>query len=101
MDASSLIGNGQSLSSQKEQIMNQVRAELAVANAQELLNKMNEKCFAKCIAKPGTRLDGSDQTCLAKCMDRYMDAWNITSKAYHSRMRSMGGAAAVGGDGMY
>lgn len=48
---------------------------------------MQEKCFEKCITKPGTKLDGSDQSCLVKCMDRYMDAWNMVSKTYHSRVQ--------------
>ncbi|KAI3655930.1 hypothetical protein MP638_002635 [Amoeboaphelidium occidentale] len=71
----------------KDQIMQQVQAEMAMANAQELLSKMNEKCFAKCVTRPSSRLDGSEQTCLTKCMERYMDAWNIVSKAYHNRMQ--------------
>jgi import inner membrane translocase subunit TIM13 len=75
-----------SLLAQKDQIMNQVKAELALANAQELLSKLNEKCFEKCIGKPGSKLDSSEQNCLAKCMDRYMEAWNLVSKAYFSRM---------------
>lgn len=67
--------------------MDQVRNELALANAQELINKINEKCFSKCVTKPGYLLDKSEQTCLAKCMDRYMDAWNIVSKSYISRIQ--------------
>ncbi|KAI3654475.1 hypothetical protein MP228_000529 [Amoeboaphelidium protococcarum] len=79
--------NGAQVLQQKDQIMDQVRAEMAVLNAQELLNTMNDKCFKKCVTKPGTKLDSSEQTCLAKCMDRYMDAWNIVSKAYHFRVQ--------------
>ncbi|KAI9138424.1 Tim10/DDP family zinc finger protein, partial [Paraphysoderma sedebokerense] len=77
----------------KQQIMDQVKSELALANAQELVNKMGDKCFNKCITKPGARLDSSEQTCLAKCMDRYMEAWNIVSKSYIGRaQREAGGS---------
>ncbi|KAJ9592693.1 hypothetical protein L9F63_015637 [Diploptera punctata] len=74
-------------SAQREEIMEQVKQQIAVANAQELLTKMTEKCFKKCINKPGTTLDSSEQKCIAMCMDRYMDAWNLVSKAYSSRIQ--------------
>eukprot|EP00794_Sanderia_malayensis_P000536 gene535-1189_t len=72
---------------QKNQVMEQVRNQVAVANAQELLQKMSDKCFKKCIYRPGTSLDGSDQKCIAMCMDRYMDAWNVVSKTYTTRLQ--------------
>lgn len=68
---------------QKDELMDQVKQQIAVANAQELLQvridqtklccaweilpishflqKMTEKCFKKCINKPGTSLDNSEQ----------------------------------------
>ncbi|ETW82940.1 mitochondrial import inner membrane translocase, partial [Heterobasidion irregulare TC 32-1] len=70
----------------KEAVMASVRNELALVNAQELMNKANEKCFAKCVTKPSTSLSGSEETCLARCLDRYMEAFNIVSRAYTSRI---------------
>jgi len=66
--------------------MNSVRGEMALLNAQELMNKSNEKCFAKCVTKPSTSLSGSEETCLSRCLDRYMEAFNIVSKAYITRL---------------
>ncbi|XP_024595732.1 mitochondrial import inner membrane translocase subunit Tim13 isoform X1 [Neophocaena asiaeorientalis asiaeorientalis] len=43
-------------------IMEQVKVQIAVANAQELLQRMTDKCFRKCIGKPGGSLDNSEQT---------------------------------------
>lgn len=57
-------------SSQKDELMNQVRQQMIIANTQELLGKMTEKCFKKCISKPGSELDNSEQKCIAMCMDR-------------------------------
>ncbi|XP_063776154.1 mitochondrial import inner membrane translocase subunit Tim13 [Pseudophryne corroboree] len=68
-------------------IMEQVKVQIAVANAQELLQRMTDKCFRKCIGKPGGSLDNSEQKCIAMCMDRYMDAWGTVSKAYNSRLQ--------------
>ncbi|XP_056644599.1 mitochondrial import inner membrane translocase subunit Tim13 [Diorhabda carinulata] len=72
---------------QKDELMDNVKQQIAVANAQELLTKMTEKCFKKCISKPGTSLDSSEQKCVAMCMDRYMDSWNLVSKAYSMRIQ--------------
>ncbi|KAG6873234.1 hypothetical protein C0995_001252 [Termitomyces sp. Mi166 len=52
------------VTARKEAIMAQVRTELALANAQELINKANEQCYAKCITKPGESLSGSEQSTL-------------------------------------
>ncbi|KAF9132468.1 Tim10/DDP family zinc finger-domain-containing protein [Linnemannia elongata] len=88
--------SGGSMEAKKQQVMDQVRSELALANAQELINKINEKCFARCVTKPSTSLGGSEQTCLSNCMDRYMEAWNIVSRTYINRVQresqNMGGA---------
>ncbi|KAJ8929106.1 hypothetical protein NQ314_018220 [Rhamnusium bicolor] len=48
---------------------------------------MTEKCFKKCISKPGASLDSSEQKCIAMCMDTYMDSWNLISKAYSRRIQ--------------
>nr|CAI5817651.1 unnamed protein product [Callosobruchus analis] len=72
---------------QRDELMDQVKQQIAVANAQELLTKMTEKCFKKCVNKPGTSLDSSEQKCVAMCMDRYMDSWNLISKAYGLRIQ--------------
>ena len=75
-------------SNQKSDLMDQVKQQIALANAQELLTKMTQKCFSKvrkiaklypvneitlvfqCVSRPGTELDSSEQKCVAMCMDR-------------------------------
>ncbi|CAE6377003.1 unnamed protein product [Rhizoctonia solani] len=48
--------------------------------------KINEKCFAKCVTKPSTSLGSSEETCLSRCMDRYMEAFNVVSQSYVARI---------------
>nr|CAH8862081.1 unnamed protein product [Trichobilharzia regenti] len=72
---------------QKGQLMEQMRAEVALASARELLEKMSDKCFEKCVSKPGTSLDNSEQKCIGLCMDRYVEAWNLVSKVFAARIR--------------
>jgi len=66
--------------------MTTVRREVALASAQELMNKASERCFTKCIIKPGDYLSSSEQTCLSRCLDRYMEAFNIVSRTYIARV---------------
>jgi len=73
-------------SANKDEIMDQVKQQIAVVNAQELLTKMTQKCFNKCVTKPGSSLDSGEQKCVAMCMDRYMDAWNLVSRSYGNRL---------------
>lgn len=106
-------------SQQKDQLMSEVKQQIAVANAQELLTvstttndlrrvtfhqnnqfnisfllqKMTEKCFKKCVAKPGTSLGNSEQKCIAMCMDRFMDSWNLISRTYVKRIQQEQGGA--------
>lgn len=81
------MSSGTLSSSQKGELMDQVKQQIAVANAQELLTKMTEKCFKKCVNKPGTILDASEQKCIAMCMDRFMDSWNLVSRTYGNRLQ--------------
>ncbi|CAH1406140.1 unnamed protein product [Nezara viridula] len=86
----SLISNSDTRSlssSQKEELIENVKQQIAIANAQELITKMSEKCFKKCILKPGASLDNSEQKCVAMCMDRYLETWNLVSKSYQIRIQ--------------
>ncbi|KAJ9081971.1 protein translocase subunit [Entomophthora muscae] len=81
-----LFGSSNS-NNQKQQIMDQVKSELAMANAQELISKLNDKCYSKCIPVPGSELSLSEQTCVSKCIDRYIEAWNKVSEVYLLRVQ--------------
>ncbi|KAF9267645.1 hypothetical protein L218DRAFT_919163 [Marasmius fiardii PR-910] len=76
------------LNARKEALMNSVRTEIAQANAQQLMNNMNERCYKACVTKPGASLSSSEEvsTCLARCLDRFMDTFNIVSRTYTARI---------------
>ncbi|XP_044736141.1 mitochondrial import inner membrane translocase subunit Tim13 [Chrysoperla carnea] len=84
MDA---LQTGNLTGAQREEFMEQVKQQIAISHAQEHLTKMTQKCFQKCIYKPGTSLDSSEQKCVAMCVDRYMDAWGLVSRAYATRLQ--------------
>ncbi|KAI9334482.1 Tim10/DDP family zinc finger-domain-containing protein [Zopfochytrium polystomum] len=68
-----------------DQIKDRIRSELALANYQDLLQRINTKCFTKCLAKPGTALTASEETCIAKCAGMYIETWNLVSSTYLKR----------------
>ncbi|CAF2388527.1 unnamed protein product [Rotaria sp. Silwood2] len=74
-------------SNQRQQIMASVQQQLALQNAQALLQKLSDKCFKACVQKPGSSLSSSEQKCITQCSDRYMDAWNIVSRTYADRIK--------------
>ncbi|KAK7032972.1 zf-Tim10-DDP domain-containing protein, partial [Favolaschia claudopus] len=74
------------MNAKKEAVMNAVRNEIALTNAQQLMNSANEKCYKACVTKPGTSLSSGEQTCLSRCLDRYMDAFNIVRRTYMTRL---------------
>lgn len=98
---------------QKSDLMDKVKTQVFVANFQELLQvclsvvvvilvrfdlffifvchsllqRITEKCYVKCVPKPGSSLDSSEKKCLGLCMDRYMDAQNLVARTYAGRVQ--------------
>jgi len=73
----------------------QVQGQMAAQYIQEVMQKITDKCFHKCVTKPGPKLDDSEKVCMAKCMDRYLDSMAIVSQAWAARAK----AQAAMGDG--
>lgn len=62
--------------------------------------KITDKCYTRCVIKPGPKLDDSEKLCTAKCMDRYLDAMALVSQAWAARAKqqaAMGGGMPDGG----
>ncbi|KAF3340333.1 Mitochondrial import inner membrane translocase subunit Tim13 [Carex littledalei] len=81
--SSSSSGSGMST----EALMTQIKSQLAEAYAQEFLETVGNKCFAKCVTKPGTSLSGGESSCVSRCVDRYIEATGIISRALFSSPR--------------
>ncbi|KTW30947.1 protein translocase subunit TIM13 [Pneumocystis jirovecii RU7] len=82
----------------KQALMQAIKKELAVANAAELIGKLNKTCYDRCIPKPGNRFESTEHTCVSKCIARYMDAWNIVSRTYIARIQKERQAQSLGLD---
>jgi len=81
----------------KTQIMNQVRQEAAVHNARQLIEKINEHCFERCIPKPGSSISRGEESCFSSCMEQYMTSWNAISRQYVARIQKEQQAQGAGG----
>jgi len=66
----------------------QVQGQMAAQYIQEVMQKVTEKCFSKCIVRVGAKLDDSEKVCLAKCMDRYLDAMALVSQTWAARAKA-------------
>jgi import inner membrane translocase subunit TIM13 len=74
-------------SSVKKEIQDLIAQELAIANATELVSKITENCFDKCITQPSTSLNGQEDLCVNQCLEKYMRSWNVISKSYINRIQ--------------
>lgn len=52
---------------------------------------VRDKCFAKCIPKPGSSLSSGEVTCISRCTDRYVDATRTISNAVLEAYAKRGG----------
>ncbi|PXF44770.1 Mitochondrial import inner membrane translocase subunit Tim13-A [Gracilariopsis chorda] len=57
----------------QDEVFLRVRRQLQEQQMEELVRAMTDKCFEKCVKKPGKSLSTSEQQCIAKSMDRYME----------------------------
>ncbi|KAI6183215.1 Mitochondrial import inner membrane translocase subunit [Aphelenchoides bicaudatus] len=89
---------------QREKVVQGVRQQAAIMQAQNLITDLSDKCIAKCIPSPGSSLSGSEKQCLQRCMDRFVDSWNLVSHSLQKRLQqelsaNPGIASSFGGDG--
>jgi mitochondrial import inner membrane translocase subunit TIM13 len=70
---------------QAQQVMQQVRQQGAMQAQQEILQSSSKKCFNMCVSSPGATLSNREQTCLAMCFDRYLEAMQVVSQSMSDR----------------
>jgi hypothetical protein len=59
------------------------------------LQKVNEHCFERAIPNPGSSISSSEQTTFTNCMEKYMAAWNTTSRQYLGHLQKGAGAGGM------
>ncbi|CAI9759306.1 unnamed protein product [Fraxinus pennsylvanica] len=69
MDSFSSPSVGSSPKFSTEDLMGQLKVQLAQAYAEEFLETVRGKCFEKCITKPGSSLSGSESSCISSSVE--------------------------------
>nr|ANM86776.1 Tim8 [Stygiella incarcerata] len=41
---------------------------------QQVISRLTDKCFAKCVKRPGAKLSSSETQCVQNCVERFLDA---------------------------
>ncbi|KAI6181462.1 Adenosylhomocysteinase [Aphelenchoides besseyi] len=72
---------------QQEKVLQGVRQQAAILHAQTLITDLSDKCISKCIPTPGSTLGGSEKQCLQRCMDRFVESWNLVSSTLQKRLQ--------------
>ena len=68
-------------SGETEQVMAALQSQMADAYAQEFFQTVRDKCFEKCVTRPGSSLGRGESSCLTNCCDRYREALALVSAA--------------------
>lgn len=74
-------------SNKVQQLKQQVRQEMSVAHAQELVQAMTKHCFEVCVPVPGESLTAQQQKCTSQCAGLYTQAWSVIQRAYIDRVQ--------------
>ncbi|KAF8424538.1 Tim10/DDP family zinc finger-domain-containing protein [Tirmania nivea] len=90
MEFSNPFNNAKTPQEKKEVVMTELRNQANIQNTRVLLEAINNNCFDRCVPKPGSSLSSAEESCLTKCMDKYMAAWNIVSRQYLARAQKEG-----------
>lgn len=70
----------------------QIQQELAIANATELVNKVGENCFEKCLTSP---YSSNNDVCIDQCLAKYLRSWNVISKTYIARIQEASNSGEI------
>lgn len=66
----------------------QIRQQLQAQQLENLVQTLADKSFAKCVHKPSSTLSTSEQHCIAKAMDRYLEAMTIVFQTLNRKASS-------------
>ncbi|KAK6106645.1 Uncharacterized protein BM_BM13897 [Brugia malayi] len=72
---------------QQKTLISGVKQQAAILNAQNMITDLSERCLTKCITSPGSALSNTERQCLQRCMDRFMETYNLVSQTLQKRVQ--------------
>ncbi|KAJ2523978.1 protein translocase subunit [Coemansia sp. RSA 2049] len=73
-----------------EQVKQGVRQSIAMANAQELIRRVNDACFKMSVPAPGASFTRAEQDSVSRCVDKYLASWDVVAQTYVARLQREG-----------
>lgn len=55
----------------------QMAMEMQGQFVQQLIERLRNECFERCIQSPGSALSSRDQSCLGNCVERYLEGMKV------------------------
>ena len=86
MDGTGAGGTG----AKADELIARLRQQVEEQQIQELVQTMSEKCFEKCVTRPGTSLTTGEMACLSKCADRYTECMSLVFSAVARKAQQQG-----------
>ncbi|KAI0476840.1 Tim10/DDP family zinc finger-domain-containing protein [Xylaria cf. heliscus] len=71
----------------KTEVIRQVKTQNAIDNAKQLIDKINEHCFQRCVPKPSASLTYGEEACFTQCTEKYIAGWNQIQATCISRLQ--------------
>ncbi|XP_071519659.1 mitochondrial import inner membrane translocase subunit Tim8 [Panulirus ornatus] len=82
----SSTGGGKDAELQSFLMMEQQKAQM-----QSMIHKMNDICWETCVGTPGNKLDSRTETCIANCVDRFIDTSLFITNRFAQLLSKSGG----------
>ncbi|KAH8344629.1 hypothetical protein KR067_001672 [Drosophila pandora] len=64
----------------------QVQQQAVMDSVRQMLDRICDNCFRKCVDRPSEALQAKEQRCLSMCMDRFMDSYNLVARTFQRRL---------------
>ena len=57
------------------------------AAVQQIISKLTDTCWDKCMGKPGSKLSSYERDCISNCAERFLDASIFIVQRMHDQSR--------------
>ena len=68
-----------------------IQMETQKAELQNLVHKLTDMCWEKCMDKPRDKLDYRTETCFSNCAERFIDVSLITTQRFQQHLQKQMG----------
>ncbi len=67
------------------ELMARIQEQNNAQMGEQFREQVTGKCFKVCVTSPGKALTTREQTCIDRCLDRFVEAMNLVTEALANR----------------